>query len=312
MRLPTSTRLVWGVALLALMAVPVTADVIYSGTDHWSTAQTYTNFKEDPIPADFFCPGSASFSGQIDLKGMPLTTEPECILGSIDTIVHRLDNATFNEDGSATTRLRFLAISLAGVEPLEVPGCGLYDVTASLDGGKQPTTEMKIYRKTEDGGTFVAPLKLNVRMRFTPRAGGEPVAVRREIYLGPGTSSVWSLVPMAKEIIHVKVDTDGDQVVDTMLPAPSNFAAGNIDPNIALAAVTAIARCYPTNPDPITCPEGQCPRQSCHCTPWSQNPDPDEGLENCVGYPDNISVCHLHCVNTCVACPIEEEPHETL
>lgn len=303
MRVPTSTRLAWGLALLALMAVPATADVIYSGTDHWSTAQTYTNFAQDPIPADFFCPGSPPFTGKIDLKGVPLATEPECILGGIDTIVHRLDNATFDDDGSATTRLRFVAISLAGIEPLEIPGCGLFDVTASLDGSEQPTTEMTIYRKTEEGGTFVAPLKLNVRMAFTPRDGGESAAVRREIYLGPGTSSVWSVVPMAKKTIPVKVDTNGDQVPDTMLPAPSNFAAGNVDPNIALA-VTALPRCYPTDPDPIPCTVGQCVYKSCHCTPWSQNPNPFEPLENCTGYPDNISVCHLHCVYVCIECEL--------
>lgn len=297
----------WSVAMLALFAVPVVADdVIHSGPDVWKTGRTFTSFAVDPIPADFFCPGSQPFTDTVHLKGVPLVTEPECNGFGVDTVIHRLDNATFHEDGTASTRIRFLALSLGGVEPLEIAGCGVYDVTASLD-GEQPTTEMKLQRTSEDGGTFLAPLELDVKMVFTPRDGGEALQVHRNIKLGPGTSSFWSVVPMPEDYVQVKVDTDGDQVPDTMIPAPSNFAAGNIAVPAALACKVVI------KPPPPVCLYPYCLYESCHCTPWSQNPDPFESLWNCRGYPDNLDVCHLHCVYNCVLCeeiPGEEEPTE--
>lgn len=308
------TRLTLWIAMLALAAAPAFAeDVVYSGADHWSTARTFAHFVQDPLPADFFCPGSAPFADRIDLKGVPLATRPECILGNVDTIVHRIDDATFQADGSASTRIRFLALSLAGIEPLEIPGCGVYDVSASLD-GDQPTTEMKIFRTAENGGIFKALLNLNVKMVFSPQDGGEPLQVRRNIQLGPGTSSVWSIVPMPKheEIVRVQVDTDGDRVPDTMIPAATNFAAGNINPNVVPAAVTQPSPddelCYTTNPPAVECPEGLCPYQSCHCT--LDSTDPFEPLNNCRSGtgPGGISICHLHCTNVCIECGPEEEP----
>ncbi len=313
----TTRRFAW-IAMLALIAAPAVAnDVIYSGADHWSTGRTFAHFVEDPLPAGFFCEGSAPFAEQINLKGAPLATEPECVLGSIDTIVHRLDHATFHEDGSASTRIQFLALSLAGMEPLEIPGCGTYDVTASLDGSRQPITEMKIQQDSADGGTFAALLDLNVKMVFTPRGAGEALAVDRNIKLGPGTSSVYSVVPMPKpeEVMRVQVDTDGDLVPDTMLPARTNFAAGNINPNIVPAASTSPVFqpfCYTTNPPPVVCPVGYCGFQSCHCTLDSVDPwEPLDGCRSGNG-PGGISICHLHCNNLCLPCDPDVEPIGTL
>lgn len=307
-------RFLFSLAILALIAAPALAggNTIYSGADLWATGQTYTNFKLDPLPQDFFCPGSQPFDGQINLKGEPLATEPECILGAIDTVINRLDDVSFDDEGNASTLIQFMALSLTGTQPLGIAGCGLYDVTASLD-GEQPVTAMRIARTSEYGGTFMAPLHLNVKMVFTPRGEGEPLSVRRGIRLGPGTNSVWSEVEVAQDYVPVKVDTDGDRVADTMLPAPSNFAAGNIVPgnvlpeNVALAA-QAIPFCYTTNPPRIECENGAEPELNCHCTPWSQNPTPLTTQENCPGYPDDIDVCHLHCTWTCPPVPVDEEP----
>lgn len=280
---------------LALLALPVLAtDVVESGPDMWMTSgQTYSyaSFVSDPIPAGFFCPGSKAFAGRIPMRGEPLATEPAGVLGHIDTIIHRLDNATFDEKGVATTRIRFLALSLASIEPFDV-GCDRPFTLATTLDGEQPTTEMKIYREVENGGSYVAPLALEAKLVFTPVGStGEPVVLHRRIDLGPGTNSVWATSNRGRILADgrpVKVDTDGDQIADTDLPRPSNFIAG-----VSPAAVSGTAT--PVIIRPI-CPVGTCPYTSCHCKPEDSipPPEPDEPNDGCDDY--------LHCVHVCVPC----------
>lgn len=295
-------RLCCALALAAVVALPASAnDVITSGADLWQTAGelTYTDFSSEPIPRDFFCSGSRPFDGRIGMRGSSIATEPPGILESIDTIVHRLDDATFDADGVATTRIQVMALSLVGAEPIDV-GCDQpFEVTAAL-AGEQPVTEMKIERKADYGGTYVAPLKLDVRLVFTPVAGGEQLELQREIFLGPASNSYWTTTDKIGTTAlgePVRVDTDGDGVADSALPGPTNFVAG-----LALAAVAAPA-----------CPKGWCPDKCCHCTPQIYNPPWNEPLDNCRPDPNDPTQpdpTHLHCVRCCVPC--EVEPHETL
>ena len=204
--------------------------VIQNGIDGWATTNdgsTYVDFAKNPIPAGFFCPGSASFTGRVALRGEPIVTGTPGALGATDTIVQRLDDAAFNKRGVAVTRIQFRALSLASVAPIET-GCGQFTATASLD-GVQPVTRMVITRENKDGGRFSAPLSVNVKMSFQPvgRVSGEvfelPVAVRF-----PGSVRVpWrgkTVAPVPAGF--VLVDTDGDRVADTYLPGTSNFIAG--------------------------------------------------------------------------------------
>jgi len=275
-----ATVLGWTLALVALVAMPVAGeDVILRGVDTWSTpggGTTFTSFAEDPIPADFFCLGSPAFSGKIQLRGNPLATAPAEALTGVDTILMRLDDASFDSEGRATTRLRFLALSLVSPEPVDF-GCEQpFAVAVSLD-GEQPTTEMQIVREGEQGGTYIAPLALHVKVAFTPVGTDEASrTVSHRIDLGPGTHTAWSYQdPTAVRQGRVRVDTDGDGAPDTVLPGPSNFAVG-----VAPAASGSEIGIDP-NRDPCA-PENQ----ACHCDPTSTNPD--EPNELCV---------HLHCVN---------------
>jgi hypothetical protein len=273
-------RLAWGLALLALLAVPAWAvESVQSGADLWHTTTgfTFTSFVEEPIPAGFFCPSSKPFKGNINLRGVPLATAPAGALGEIDTIVRRLDTAAFDGRGETKTRIQLLALSLASVKPVDT-GCGLYDVTASL-GGEQPVTEMKIVRTSDYGGFYVAPLELNVKLVFTPVSGqGERRELTHKVSLGPGTQSYWSYAKGAAAKVAVrragtvKVDTDGDHVPDALVPAPSNFVAG-VDPAAAATAAEL------------------CKDQSCHCAKWSHDP-----------YVPNWYCDHLHCVDVYVDC----------
>src|SRR5262249_28673191 len=135
-----------GALILALAAAaPVFAtEAIPAGVDLWATAagRTHTSFASNPIPAGFFCEGSKPFTSRIAFRGEPLKPEPAASLDGADTIVRRLDNATFDGKGEAVTRIQFLALSLVSVKPIDT-GCGLYNVQARLDGA-QPTTDMKI------------------------------------------------------------------------------------------------------------------------------------------------------------------------
>jgi hypothetical protein len=252
-------RLSSHVAILALLfAVPAFAGngVIANGIDLWRTpgdGGTFVDFVREPLPAGFFCAGSAAFSGRIEFAGAPVKTNPAGALGGADTIIQRLDDAAFTKglpairpfavrgtDGMvrkvgaaafrgqevATTRLQVRAISFVGMEPVKT-ACGTFDVKASL-AGEQPITQMVIVRDNEAGGRFFAPLKLNVRLIFTPAEGGAPVEVARSIEFPAKALSVWSDVPRGRAAFNgfVGVDSDLDGGVDLMLPGTSNFAAG--------------------------------------------------------------------------------------
>jgi len=262
-------RLAGGFVLLALVAAsPVLAgEVLTRGADLWQTATgfSYSSFRSEPIPAGFFCEGSKPFTGTVSLRGKPLATSPAGALGNIDTIVRRLDDAALDAQGNASTRIQLMALSLASTKPIDT-GCGLYDVTASL-AGAQPTTTMRIARTSSGGGTYVAPLELNVRLVFTPVAGGARRELVHTINLGPGSNSVWSFArPAVARQGMVRVDTDGDGVPDTLVPAPSNFRAG-------------VAPALFSSPGTVsTC-------QACHCSPDST--DPAQSAAGCD---------HLHCV----------------
>lgn len=245
-------------ALAVLVAVPAFARdaVITNGIDLWRTPElggTYADFAKQPLPAGFFCAGSAPFTGKIVFKGTPIKTKPANVLREADTIIQRLDDAIFTKnlvtvnpfpmrgtDGNvhqagaaffkdkevATTRLQVKAISFVGVQPVKT-SCGSFQVRASL-AGEQPVTEMFIVREHDNGGSFYAPLSLNIKLTFTPVGGGAPLEVTKSIRFPAKPASVWTEVPAKKTLVSgfVSVDSNSTGVMDLMLPGTSNFAAG--------------------------------------------------------------------------------------
>src|SRR5688572_30075256 len=113
---------------------------IHKGVDVWMTVAGFarTSFAQEPIPAGFFCEGSKPFTGMVEFEGAPLAAEPADSLGTVDTVVRRLDDAAFDSKGEAKTRIQVMALSLVSMKPIET-SCGAYDVTVSL-AGEQPTT----------------------------------------------------------------------------------------------------------------------------------------------------------------------------
>jgi hypothetical protein len=204
--------------------------VIQNGIDVWLTkgdGSTFIDFAKTPIPAGFFCSGSAAFTGRVAFRGEPVVTGTPGALGATDTIVQRLDDAAFNKRGVAVTRTQVRALSLRSVAPLET-ACGQFAATVRLD-GDQPITQMRITRENKDGGRFSGPLWLNVKVSFTPvgRVSSEALELPVEVRFPAKTSYPWRSKAVAPVPTgFVLVDTDGDRVADTYLPGTSNFLAG--------------------------------------------------------------------------------------
>ena len=213
--------------------------VIQNGIDVWRTTDdgsTFISLAKTPIPAGFFCAGSAPFTGRIVLRGEPLVMDTPGALGAADTIVQRLDDAAFNKRNVAVTRLQFRALSLKSLAPIETT-CGKFDASVRLD-GVQPITRMIITRENKYGGRFSAPLALNVRVSFTPvgRVSREVLEIPVEVHFPANPNFPWRSKAVAPVPAgFVKVDTDGDRVPDTYLPGTSNFFAGQSPRSGAMA-----------------------------------------------------------------------------
>jgi len=280
-------------AVILALAAPAWAgdNVIHKGADIWMTVAGFakTSFEKEPIPAGFFCVDSQPFTGTVVFEGGPLAIEPAGSLGSVDTVVNRLDDAVFNDKGEATTRIQLMALSLVSTQPIET-SCGKYDVAVSLS-GEQPTTTMRIVRNDSFGGPSSAPLALTVKIVFTP-VGGDPsrrYELTRRIELGPADHSVWAYINVPRYKGAIRVDTDGDGRPDRALPPASNFLAGaapavlkgDYKPTLRKAGTAS-----------ITCPPGQCPYRACHCVAVEDNPQWDQSSTGC-------EADHLHCIWTC-------------
>ena len=169
-----SRSAVWLAALLVLMALPASAQVIEAGSDLWTSplnadedGGTYADFAMDPIPPGFFCPGSPPFSELIALHGVPLVTEPAGVLAETDTIVERLGDVPA---GGGWTSIQLRALQMRSHQPIEIfcedtGETTFWTVTVCMNGA-QDIGEMGIYQEHPDGGSFEAYLPVNVKLSF--------------------------------------------------------------------------------------------------------------------------------------------------
>lgn len=257
---------------------PLTADSgsIHRGIDVFTTpadGRTYYDFAQNPIPAGFFCEASKAFAGRVAFKGLPLTTGAPGQLWGADTVIERLDDAVFDAKGTASTRLRFRALSLVSIAPIKT-ACGAFHVYVSL-GGKQRVTPMNLYRTQENGGNFVAPLAVDARLSFIPVKAAKNKSTRQLTLTGsftfPASPLPWSLRgdTKMKRIGSAVVDTNGDLTPDTLLPGTSNFLPGVAPEHRMLNGFYG---------DVGNCP---CPELVCHMS---------DGEEHCY-YPPLPSGC---------------------
>lgn len=209
---------------------PLAADtVIQRGIDVFTTTtdgSTFYDFTKNPIPAGFFCKSSKAFTGRVTLKGLPLETGIPGQLGKADTVVERLDDAVFDARGTAVTRIQFRALSMVSIAPLKT-ACGDFHVYVSL-ADKQRVTTMRIFRTQKNGGNFVAPLAVNMRLTFIPVKPPRNKGSRKLELTGsvtfPGRPIPWSVTSSStKQIGSAVVDTNGDLTPDTLFFGTSNF-----------------------------------------------------------------------------------------
>ncbi len=219
--------------LVALPAFAGTVRTIQNGIDVWRTpadGTSFVDFAKNPIPKGFFCNKSAAFTGRVVLQGRPLATGTPGELGGVDTIVQRLDDATFDGRGVAVTRVQLRALQLESVAPIKTT-CGDFNIRVSLN-GTQPTTKMRIIREDESSGRFEAPIQVRFKISFLATNGA--ASLQRELVrsfsLSPAPNATWGVVEPKQSFSRqtsLLVDTDSDQIPDTYLPKTSgNFQAG--------------------------------------------------------------------------------------
>lgn len=184
---------VFSLLAVAFLAAPVGeagAQDVQPGFDLFITDQTNTefDFNPQPIPADYFGPGSDPFDGTIALKGHPLPQNPLCPppptlcpnddLTYIDTIVERLGTAFLPSVGSSDViDIEIVALSLKSVSPITVTYNGglypeLWDVDICLS-ASQVTGDMLINKTHPNGGTFDSDLPIVPLFVFTRQSDGE-------------------------------------------------------------------------------------------------------------------------------------------
>jgi len=261
------------VAFLAVVS-PLAADtVIHRGIDSFTTTvngTTFYDFAQSPIPAGFFCKSSAAFTGRVAFKGLPLETGAPGQLHGADTVIERLDDAVFDASGTAVTRIQFRALSLVSISPVKT-ACGSFHVYVTL-AGKQRETTMRIYRTSEGGGHFLAPLAVDARLSFIPVKPGRDKAARKLDLTGsftfPATAIPWSTTGGAatKRVGTVLVDTNGDLIPDTLVFGSANFWPG-WKPGARVAKAGGCEECEP----PV-----------CHVVS-------DDGEQHCTG---GLTVCY--------------------
>jgi hypothetical protein len=258
------------VLLLGMCHLVIADDAIKPGIDVFTTVGkgfTYYDFSKNPVPASFFCDSSSPFTGRIALKGLPIETGVPGQLQNSDTIVERLDEAVFDANGVAETRIRFRALSMVSIAPIKT-SCGAYHVYITLD-GKQPVTKMRINRSQPDGGTFRAPLAAKVRLTFVPVRGTNPRKLQLKGSVAfPGKPIPWTF-PDGKVLTQLGsavVDTNGDLRPDTRLPGNSNFMAGYLPEGLRSSKIIDSCRCTcHADAGEEHCTAGwQCPDLNCY------------------------------------------------
>ncbi len=142
---------------------PSCGGCIPAGVDCFKTdcGRTGASFCDNPIPADFFFPGSQPFTGVVQLRGAQ---------GFQDTQVRRLQQTMLTNPGEqATIPIELVQLSLVSCSPITVtPGPTFWDVSVDVSQLlPPPTTQMTIRKTHANGGTFESTLSVLPRFTFT-------------------------------------------------------------------------------------------------------------------------------------------------
>jgi len=186
-------RLGMMIALSAVLsAAPTLAqdrDVIPRGSDGWTTAGDGSTVAEVILPAGFLDKDCPAYHKEAVLVGVPVETSPEGAFDGADTIIERLDDATFDDKGVARTKIAVRALHFRAVDNLGT-GCGEWSADVGLD-KDQAVTQMTIVREDAKGGYFTAPIAVNALWTFRRTSDGAERQLRTSNVLTSEDRSPW-------------------------------------------------------------------------------------------------------------------------
>jgi hypothetical protein len=223
------------VALL-LLAGPVLAQVtVQQGIDVFETIGGNGTKVNVDLPAGFFCQGSPAFQADVDMQGVPLTTNPPGLLGTADTVIERLKDAVLNPGDCADIPVTVRALSLASTGTVQVPcpGTGIttWRVNACTCGccGPQAISTLNICAENDECGTAEGELRINVCLTFTEVSTGAKVGpVQEQVVLGINNMP-WAAQGLAGQVQAKEafmIDTNCDSLADLAVPCTTNFNPG--------------------------------------------------------------------------------------
>lgn len=231
-------------ALAAAVAGPLTAQTIEEGIDVWTTkndGQTWVDFSNNPLPINFFCPGSAQFSQVVQVKGLPLATSPAGALKDSDTVIHRLNDVTFNAQGVGTTPIEVKAVCFQERQTITVnctDGSNHWTTNWKVrvridpdpDISTQTTMTIRKAANGQPGGTYDATIVVPALVRFVNTANGQSTAEVSEVVTLSVNGASWANQPGTGGVNYtnpVTIDQGCGTSPGLTLPGTSsNFAAG--------------------------------------------------------------------------------------
>ena len=233
------------VVIIAAAPAVLANNPVLPGDDLWVTpgGATYDN---NPIPADFFNPGSLPFDGGIYFMGLPLTsTDPG--LFPVDTIVRRPVAAMVTCGTSDTIPIEIVALSLVSVNPIIVTSSSgppePWDVRAILDPGPQTQGSMTVNHECDAGGTYQASLPVRAQVTFTRQSDLLQVSTVRSVTMV--SDGYWSHFDPGFGLLTATpgtvVDSNGSGIPgdpgDYTMLGTSNFFPGLWDPSCSTCGV---------------------------------------------------------------------------
>ena len=212
-------------------------DTVTAGHDLLETdsSDTHIDFSVDPMPADYFGPGSDPFNGTVYLEGDPFDSFGGYNgLSPTDTIVERQEDAG-DAGFPETIDIEIVALELKSVAPITITYNGGqdpedWDVTVSVPEGdaNQETGSMTIRHEDADGGTFdIDALPVRPLLTFIQVTGGS--GVMGPLYWpDPPTSSYFVFAVSDEDWCHTAnpLATPPGQVVIEKPGLTSNFFPG--------------------------------------------------------------------------------------
>lgn len=198
----TCVIVVLAVGVLLLFPFAVVGGPISPGDDVWSTpcgGGAYVDFSGNPIPANFFGPGSDPFTGNIQLGGLPIPIVPPLVPGAghVDTVVRRGGTTPGFTCGSPpeTVPIEILSLSLTSCSPIIISFDGgtstqIWNVRVCLS-GPQTAGTMTISHECVAGGSYTSSLPVTAGIVFTRTSPpGGPLTITQTVTMV--SSGQWS------------------------------------------------------------------------------------------------------------------------